>query len=990
MTLKHLRNRRNLINYCKTALLTGLFLTSITELKAQCNTLVWSDEFDGTTLNTTNWAYATGNGCGGVSGCGFGNNEKQYYTNSTNNVSVNGGNLVLTARYEANYNGSGSNYTSGKIYTMGKKSWKYGRFEARVKVPSASAIWPAFWMLPDNGNWPKTGEIDILETQNKNPLNANQTLHFFCTPCGNAQNIGVAYNKNINWSLDYHIYAVDWSPQKIVFSVDGVNTVTYTPSSLAAKGGLTSDWPFDAQNFYIIFNLAVGGTYTGNATPVSTDYPVSMLVDYVRVYTTGASLAVSGPELSFTGDTKTYTATDAGASATYNWTVPAGATIVSGQGTRTATVKYNSATSGNVSVTIDPDGAGTSCTGTTVSVVVKAINNTCALLMDDFENNRNLLGSSSDGAYNTSVANPSKTGSNTSNTCASYTRNAGVQYDILGFTKFLIGDPDDFRKGLREFTMDVRTSAPQGTSITIEFDKTADISKGWPFGRHSQYTATTGAPNTWTKLTFKWLASPDGALTGADVDKIQILFNPNSYTNNVYYIDNLTAQGVTPATSSITGLSNVCINQKGVKYSVTGTAGSTYSWTVPGTASIISGQGTNSIVVDFGNTGGNISVVETNTSLCTGATKTLAVTVAGSCALAVDFSATPLSSCAGGKITFTDLTTGKSGGETYLWNFGQGASPATSSSAGPINVIYSSGGSKTVTLTVTSNGTPVTKTKTNYINIAPPPTTCLFSDDYIDNNVQWIAPLTGPFSHAESGGNWNITTAGHGEWDNFAYTLNNGTAAASIDFSCAANAPVVKIVAKASSSALLRLTMMDASGKTSDNWTGPDLELTTSYQTFTIDFSKHFQNYYGTTPGVMDSSTIGKLQFFVNPGFFSYPITGKNAIFNKAFSGTINIDWIGIGNNCSIPGPTGINPITENVSFTSFPNPFKDETILHLSDTGSEKGVIKVMDLRGVLVMQKEVTAGEDIHIGKDLLPGMYIVQLQRVNSFKNIRIVKL
>ncbi|MFM7024327.1 MAG: family 16 glycosylhydrolase [Flavobacteriales bacterium] len=584
---------------------------------------MWSDEFDSTAINTNNWTVVTGNGCGGSSGCGFGNNEKQFYTSSINNVNVTGGNLVLTARYQKNYQSSGSDYTSGKIYTYQKHSWKYGHYEARIKVPSASAVWPAFWMLSDNNNWPQSGEIDILETQNKNPKKASQTVHFYCTPCGNHQYVYNDYNTGTDWSADYHIYAIDWAPQEIKFSVDGVVTKTITPATIAGKGATASDWTFDDSPFYIILNLAVGGTYTGNATPVSSDYPVSMYVDYVRVYTSGSYLYVGGKELNFTNDTQTYTASDAGANATYNWTVPSGASIESGQGTKSISVKYNSALKGDISCDITPSG----CSMTTAKLSVTAIDKSCSIIMDDFENNRYLSGASSDGSLNAPITNSAKGGSNSSDYCASYTRNSGSQYDILGFTKFLVADPDDFRKGIRQFTMDVKTSAPQGTTITIEFDKVADLSKGWPYGRHSQYTATTGAPNTWTKLTFKWVSSPDGALKGSDVDKIQILFNSNSFTNHTYYFDNLKIEG-TPATSAITGNTTVCYNKKGVAYSVTGMSGSTFNWTVPSGATIASGQGTKNITVDFDTISGNVSVVETSSLLCVGNTVSKAITVA--------------------------------------------------------------------------------------------------------------------------------------------------------------------------------------------------------------------------------------------------------------------------------------------------------------------------------------------------------------------------
>ncbi|HVD98596.1 MAG TPA: glycosyl hydrolase [Cytophagaceae bacterium] len=280
-----------------------------------------------------------------------------------------------------------------------------------------------------------------------------------------------------------------------------------------------------------------------------------------------------------------------------------------------------------------------------------------------------------------------------------------------------------------------------------------------------------------------------------------------------------------------------------------------------------------------------------------------------------DFSANPISVCVGNTVTFTDLTTNKTGGETYSWNFGSGASPATATGAGPHSVTYSTSGQKTPTLTVTNASGPNTMTKTNYINVGTPPSGCLFSDDYNDNTVNWINPIPGPFSHTESNSVWTVSNSGYGEWQNFTYTLNNGTSAMPLNFQCAANKPQLKIRAKASGNCLLSITFSDQNGRVIDNYNALNLELTTTYQTFTIDYTGKFRNYYGGSPGILDSTDITKLQLAVNPGFYSYPITGANGTYNSYFPGTIDIDWIGIGDNsCSF-----VLPI-ELVSFTATKN----------------------------------------------------------------------
>ncbi|MDB5273829.1 MAG: hypothetical protein JWO58_2196, partial [Chitinophagaceae bacterium] len=859
---------------------------------SQCTQLVWQDEFNTTSLDLTKWNYVTGNGCSGSSGCGFGNNELEYYTSGTNNITVNGSNLVITPKYQANYAGSSSNYTSGKITTQGLASWLYGRMEASIKVPSGPGMWPAFWMLSDANNWPYSGEIDIEETANSNPVNAYQTLHYNVGGSYNPQQTGVTVT-NANWSSAYHLYAVDWTPNQIKYSIDGVTTATYTPASLV--GGTSTTWPFGSTNFYLILNLALGGGFTGNTNPGTGTLP-AMYVDYVRVYSNPSSLVISGQQTVFVGDQKYYGITNAGTSATYNWVLPSGATIVSGSGTNNILVNFGSAVSGNIVCNVDGDGSGTACTSVAYNYAVKAIVKTCGIILDDFESNRNLGGQYSNGVL-TVVANPSASGSNTSSTVGRYARDVGSTYDILGYTNFLVDNADDFRTGQRYFTMDVYSNAPANTPITIEFDNSVQMVNAYPDGRHSQYTAVTGPSNTWTKLTFAFSQSPDGALTAADVDRLQILFNPNTnISGQVFYFDNFTAQGKAPVTSAISGSATGCLSQTNVSYSVTATSGSTYAWTVPSGASIVSGNGTNAIVVNFGTTSGAVTVTETNAAKCTGTLVSKTVTISGPCVLTADFSATPLSTCAGNTIVFTNTTTGASGGETYAWDFGSGATPATSASSSPVSVTYSTGGSKTVSLTVTNGGGPNTNTKTNYITIANPPTTCLYSDDFLDGVVNFNT--TSPsFTHTESAGARHITTSGNGEWDNFIHTINNGTVATPLNFSCAANKPILKIRVKASGSCLLRVTLLDNTGKAIDNIAATDLALTTAYQTFTIDFSSRFRNYNGGTPGPLDSTNITQVQFYINPGFASYPI----GPYTSSFIGTVDIDWEGIGNNCSAP-----------------------------------------------------------------------------------------
>jgi beta-glucanase (GH16 family) len=236
-------------------------------------TLAWSDEFNGTSLNLSNWVYETGTGAGG-----WGNNELEYYTNRTDNVSVSGGNLIITARRE-NYNGAG--YTSGRIKTQGLKTFKYGKIEARIKLPSGQGLWPAFWMLGAEGmpiKWPECGEIDIMEHVNSDPdvvgtahWDNNGHASWGCTTRDNYWN---------NFSVDvtqFHVYAVEWSATAIKWYVDGTQ---YMECDITNGKGGTEEFQ---KNFFILLNLAVGGNWPGNPDN-ATPFPSSMYVDYVRVY----------------------------------------------------------------------------------------------------------------------------------------------------------------------------------------------------------------------------------------------------------------------------------------------------------------------------------------------------------------------------------------------------------------------------------------------------------------------------------------------------------------------------------------------------------------------------------------------------------------------------------------------------------------------------------------------------------------------------------
>ena len=238
------------------------------------NKLVWADEFEGNKLNTDNWVFERGNGENG-----WGNGESQYYTDRSENLSVGDGMLKITARKE-NY--EGFQYTSSRIKTQGKQSFKYGRIEAKIKMDEGQGHWPAFWMLGDGISsigWPKCGEIDIMEWSSKWDYTVG-TLHWADASQNHAFNTGYTYTSSLG-NIDtskWHTYAIEWDETAIRFLCDGVR---YHYINIEGP-----DFQEFHENHFILLNVAVGGNFTGYNIDDSI-FPRSMYVDYVRVYAEG-------------------------------------------------------------------------------------------------------------------------------------------------------------------------------------------------------------------------------------------------------------------------------------------------------------------------------------------------------------------------------------------------------------------------------------------------------------------------------------------------------------------------------------------------------------------------------------------------------------------------------------------------------------------------------------------------------------------------------
>jgi len=226
--------------------------------------LVWSDEFNGPSIDTSNWGYEIGYKR---------NNEQQYYTSRSDNARIENGQLVIEARRES-YNGYA--YTSASLLSSGKRQFTYGRFEMRAQIPTATGSWPAWWTLGVSNPWPKNGEIDIMEFY-RGMILANVAYQN-----SGGSTVWDSATKQIStygsgWASSYHVWAMEWDTNAINLYVDGALLNTFNVNS-ATVGSYN---PF-RQPAYMILNLAIGGNNGGN--PASTTFPLQYKIDYVRVY----------------------------------------------------------------------------------------------------------------------------------------------------------------------------------------------------------------------------------------------------------------------------------------------------------------------------------------------------------------------------------------------------------------------------------------------------------------------------------------------------------------------------------------------------------------------------------------------------------------------------------------------------------------------------------------------------------------------------------
>ena len=241
-------------------------------------TLLWNDEFSGAAMDESIWSYDPHEP-------GWTNEELQEYTESTENVFTRDGKMVLKAIKTTDENGK-DYYTSGKIKTQNKKDFMYGKVVVSAKVPEGQGLWPAIWMMPTDesfyGQWPKCGEIDIMEVLGSDVTTAYGTVHYG-EP--HAEQQGIVNLSSGSFADDFHEYSVEWEPGEMRWYIDDELYLTVNDWFTAVAG--EDDKPYPApfnQTFFVQLNLAVGGTWPGNPDETTNFDNAEFLIDYVRVY----------------------------------------------------------------------------------------------------------------------------------------------------------------------------------------------------------------------------------------------------------------------------------------------------------------------------------------------------------------------------------------------------------------------------------------------------------------------------------------------------------------------------------------------------------------------------------------------------------------------------------------------------------------------------------------------------------------------------------
>ncbi|NQX91584.1 MAG: family 16 glycosylhydrolase [Flavobacteriales bacterium] len=507
----------------KSGLFLLLFLAALGS-KAQCDVLVWADEFESNQLSSDNWTYEIGDGCPQL--CGWGNNELQYYTDSDQNTVLENGELKIRAVYDEN---SQTPYTSARLISKDKVSFTSGKVEARIKMPIGQGMWPAFWLLPndnDYGIWPLSGEIDITEMVGFEPSTTHGTIHY-----GGMWPNNVFTGESATLTLgtlndNFHTYAVEWDEGEIRWYIDDALYSVKTTNDLG-----TFPWSFD-QEFYIILNLAIGGNWPGYPDE-STSFPQEMVVDYVRVYQGPTTGFIRGEDFLSSPGVADYSAPRI-QNATFNWTIENG-TIISGEGTSDIELEWANADDHSISCQIiDGD-----CDYSLSKDVV--IPNDCTILLTDFEDQRELHWATFTGDFDEeNLISPNEV--NSSARCGKYMRST-TEASGLGMTLRGWNSSEELETEQVYFTTKVLTNAPVGSTLFLYLEDQLQTNFPGTSGRRIGVTATTTVQYEWEELVFNVVGNPNENITEEDINFLRFVPIVSENQNFSFYLDDISLKG---------------------------------------------------------------------------------------------------------------------------------------------------------------------------------------------------------------------------------------------------------------------------------------------------------------------------------------------------------------------------------------------------------------------------------------------------------------